>query len=85
MYKPCVKCMYTKAEYREAHRDELREQQKAYYEANKDTLAIKKMEHNKVYHSEHVDCDVCGTTTTRNTMYKHKVSPSCKAIANVCK
>ena len=84
-YKQCVKCRSKKAEYREAHRDELREKQKEYYEANKEKLINKTMDYNKVYHNEKVDCNVCGTIITRKTMFKHKDSTSCKAIANVCK
>ena len=43
------------------------------------------MEQNKVYLNEKVDCDICGTTITRKTMFKHRESPSCKVIANACK
>ena len=43
------------------------------------------MEYDKAYHSEKIECSICGNTMTRKTMFKHRVSPSCKAIANVCK
>ena len=43
------------------------------------------MEYNKVYHNEKVDCNICGITITRKTLFKHKESPSCKVVANVCK
>ena len=32
-----------------------------------------------------LDCIICGTSITRKTVFKHKESPSCKVIANVCK
>ena len=73
-YKQCVRCRTTS-----------REHAKKYYEANKDKLINKAMEYNKVYQSENVECNVCGKTITRKTMFKHRDSPSCKAIANVCK
>ena len=84
-YKQCVRCRTKRTEYREAHRDELREKQKEYYYEHKEELNKKKMEYDKVYHSEKIECSICGNTMTRKTMFKHRVSPSCKAIANVCK
>ena len=52
-----------------------------YYETHKD----QQLAYNKVYHNEKVECNICGKTITRKTMFKHKDLPSCKAIANVCK
>ena len=41
-YKQCVRCRTKKTEYREAHRDELREKQKEYYyEHKKNSTKIK--------------------------------------------
>ena len=73
-YKQCVRC-----------RTFRRAKQKEYYYEHKEELNKKKMEYDKVYHSEKIECSICGNTMTRKTMFKHRVSPSCKAIANVCK
>ena len=49
-YRQCVKCRSNKAEYREAHREELRNKQKEYYYEHKEELNKKKMVYDKVYH-----------------------------------
>ena len=70
----CVKCRTYQAEYRGKHRDELREKQTWYYNDNKEELNKKNIEYNKVYHSEKVECNICGKTITRKSMFKHTMA-----------
>ena len=77
IYKQCVRCRTYKLSYRESHRDEIKEKQKEYYYEHKEELNKKKMEYDKVYHSEKIECSMCGNTMTRkqclNTEYHHHV------------
>ena len=43
------------------------------------------MENTIVYQNEKIECNICGKTITRKSMFKHKDWPACKAIAHVCK
>ena len=83
-YKQCFKCITRSTNCRETHREELRGKQEYHYE-NKVELINKKMEYNKVYQNEKIECNIRGKTITRKSMFKHKNWPACKAIANVRK
>ena len=50
MYKQCVKYTSQRAEYKEAHQVELKEQRKEYNYEHKESPNKKKIEHDKIYH-----------------------------------
>jgi len=77
-YKQCYKCRCQTAEYRQAHRDELKEKSKTYYNNDKEHLINMKTQYNQ----ENVVCDVCNKSLTRNGLYRHRMSLNCKGNVN---
>ena len=70
-YKQCYTCRSKKAEYRQAHREEI---------ARTGTYIPKRGPGLPPY--EIVVCDVCDKCLTRNGLYRHRMSLNCKANVN---